>query len=79
MTRNQLITEIMRQVREVTSDERICTDVLFRLRMSASPVLRDLYSRNAAREAVCRAYAISPSASRLDAPRRSSYPAVTQA
>lgn len=57
MTRYQLIAEIMAQVCNVTeeSDEDLRCDVEQKLRCTALPVLREIYSTNAVQQAVIRA------------------------
>lgn len=60
MTRNELIAEIMRQIQEVLPKTdwagQIEQDILFRLRLSHTAVLREIYATNAVDLAVARAY-----------------------
>lgn len=81
MTRNELIDAIMLQVDQVPDlDENDRAAVLWRLRLSHSAVLREIYSTNAVELAVSRAYAITPRrALSRDLPSRVSYRDVNQA
>lgn len=82
MTRNQLIEEIMRQVRDVPDlDDQDRSGVLFRLRLSHTAVLREIYATNAVDRAIARAYLVSrsPRAVSGSAARRAIDPPVTQA
>lgn len=48
MTRNELISELMCQVREATDDTDLCRLIEFRLHVMPGAQLRDIYSRNLA-------------------------------
>ena len=48
MTRNQLISELLAQVREATDDAELIRQIEFRLHVMPGLQLRDIYSRNAA-------------------------------
>ncbi len=81
MTRNELIDAIMLEVDQVPNlDAKDRDAVLWRLRLTHSAVLREIYATNAVHLAVSRAYAITPRiASSRDPLRRVSYRDVTQA
>lgn len=72
MTRHELISELMRQVREATDDTDLCRLIEFRLRTMPGAQLRDIYSRNSA------AVALTPRSRLLLLGSFSSSPAVAE-
>lgn len=73
MTRNELIEAIMLQVDQVKElDAKDRAAVLWRLQLSHSAVLREIYSTNGVERAIARAYAIAPSAKTVRSGRESS-------
>jgi hypothetical protein len=55
MTRADLISKIMFQVRQATDDEQLRQLVEWKLKLTRTPVLRDIWSMNAVQMAVIRA------------------------